>query len=836
MRPKGLSPTLYSALAVAALALIFTTNAAGVSERVIHNFIIYPNGADPSGSLIADAVGNLYGATAIGGEHGYGTVFQLTRKPDGKWAETILHSFAGNSAAGLHDGSLPLGGLTFDASGNLYGITLLGGTQACGCGTVFELTPTAGGKWDYGVIYRFDGVGISPNGGVVFDAGGNLYSSVSEFDQTYEGAVFELVRSYKGWTEKTIYNFGSEQPRNLAIDAAGNLYGTVSTDGAFAGVFQLTHGRNGKWTENSLCGGCAATGIPSFDGAGNLYVGTTSQVLELVRKQNWRTIVISTFTPAEGTYAAGALSFDESGNLYGTNESGGEANACNNFGCGTAFKLTHEKNAEWQTSVLYTFKGNRDGGNPSAGMIFDRHGNLYGATLLGGNLACGSTDAPGCGTVFELTPTSGGRWKFGVIDRFGVGDGSGPPSGLVADASGNLYGTMSQESGGGCGMAYKLTPSPHDGWKEHILYRFKCGTSDGMWPASSLIFDSAGNLYGTTLEGGSGCPSPGCGTVFQLSPSSSGAWTENVLYSFTGGTDGVWPAGGLVFDTVGNLYGTTEYSYSNLKCNDSPVGPIGCGAVYELSPASRGSWTETTLHDFMGYPNDGAFPTAALILDQAGNLYGTTTEGGNGPCIANTDNPGCGTVFKLSPGSGGVWTENVLYNFTLSFQGTEMNPNGITMDSKGNLYTTTEYGSPASDCNYRLGCGAVWELTPSSGGRWAVIVLYNFGSSASDGEYPLGTLSFDAMGNLYGTTSAGGPSNCLVFGASGCGTVFRLSPSSKGGWTESVLHSFSGPYKDGANPATGVILDAAGNVYGTTSVGGADEGADWGGTVFEISP
>ena len=187
--------------------------------------------------------------------------------------------------------------------------------------------------------------------------------------------------------------------------------------------------------------------------------------------------------------------------------------------------------------------------------------------------------------------------------------------------------------------------------------------------------------------------------------------------------------------------------------------------------------------------------------------------------LTDSGNAGCGSVFKLSPGSGGVWTENILYNFTLA--PTHTCPNGLTMDSQGNLYTTTFCGGSSSNYCPPIGCGTVYELSPSSGGRWTATVLYNFGGYASDGQCPLGVLTFDKSGNLYGTTYHGGASSCSGGGDFRCGTVFQLSPSG-GGWTESVFYSFGGPYKDGAFPTTGVILDAAGNVYGTTSTGGVD--------------
>ena len=831
MEPKGLFRALCSALTLTALALALAPKAAAVAENVIHNFLIYPDGASPTGNLIADAFGNFYGTTESGGEHGFGALFQLTRTPDGKWIEILLHSFD-DSSEGAVWAWLPNGGLTFDTAGNLYGTTQVGGDQACGpcgCGTVFKLTP-AHGRWYFSIIYRFQGKndGSFPNSGVVFDAAGNLYGTTNDL---VNSTAFQLVPSSQGWTAKTIYSFATGVTAgNLAIDFAGNIFGTLSKKKP-AGIFELIRGQDGTWTENSLCGGCSATGVPVFDQAGNLYINANQVVLELLRNQDWKMTVLAEFNGSDGSYATGALTFDESGNLYGTTELGGEIGSClDGFGCGTAFRLTPEKDGKWHYRVIYRFKGNRDGDSPLTGVIFDRHGNIYGTTFAGGNPGCD------CGTVFQLTPASYGHWKHVVINRFGLGDGSGPPSGLVADASGNLYGVMAQQgdAGDGCGMVYQLTPSSSQIWKEHILHRFRCDTGDGMGPTASLILDSAGNLYGTTLSGGTACPGSGCGTIFQLSPSANGVWRERVLYSFTGNADGYYPAGGLVLDPAGNLYGITKYANRG-PCHDG-LRSVGCGVVYELSPTSHGSWTETTLHTFTGAPHDGAFPTASLIFDQAGNLYGTTTEGGNGAC-ANSGNSGCGTAFELSPGTGGAWTETVLYNFT-GLPGS-YSPQGLTSDSEGNLYGAASGGNPSSDCPY--GCGTVYQLSHSSG-RWVATVLHNFGGFKGDGTFPQGTLTFDPMGSLYGTTTEGGTVLCGFHptaeeGTPGCGTVFQLSPSSGGAWTEHVFYSFSGPFKDGALPATGVIFDAAGKIFGTTTTGGVDQGEySEGGTVFEINP
>jgi uncharacterized repeat protein (TIGR03803 family) len=821
MPQKVLSSPLVLSVAFIVLASILVTKAAAVNEKVIHNFIIYPHGAQPVGNLIADAAGNLYGTTQFGGEHGYGAIFRMARKPNGKWVETVLHSFGG-----VNDGLWPNGGLTLDTAGNLYGTTRFGGRFSCGdgCGTVFELAPTAGRKWNYSIIYYFKGAAGSsyPNGGVVFDNAGNLYSTAN--GDLVNGIVFELVRSSTGWREKTVYRFSSLILYNLAIDATGSLYGSTLPSGS---IFQLTRRRDGKWLPRTVCDGCAASGVPVFDSAGNLYVDAANQVLELLRKQGWKAIAIAEFTGSEGEGAAGVLTFDNRGNLYGTTLIGGQVGSCGEgYGCGTAFRLTHTKNGMWQHIVLYRFKGKQDGEEPAAGMSFDPSGQLYGITSYGGDPACHVDPGfGGCGTVFELATASDGQWKYSVIERFGGGDGSGP-SGLIADGAGNLYGTLARNPGGGCGLVYELTPSLEGGWNEHVLYQFRCGSLDGMIPASGLTLDFNGNLYGTTSQGGG----YGLGTVFELTPNSNGTWSESVLYTFTGGADGSSPAGGLIFDAVGNLYGTTELG-GNGWCYDNYGEFSGCGVVYELSPKS-GGWKETSLHTFAGAPNDGAFPAAALIFDQVGNLYGTTTWGGSGPCEDENDNFGCGTAFLLSPGLAGVWSETVLYNFSASAYLASPDT-GLAMDAQGNLYGATDGDGTSTYCPQ--GCGTVYQLTSGHGGPWTANVLYDFGGFEEDGRFPVGTLVFDNSGNLYGTTLYGGGSSACGYWR--CGTVFKLSPSSGGGWTEHVVHGFAGPYHDGAVPMAGVILDVSGTLYGTTTLGGIDQGLyTSGGTVFEITP
>ncbi len=276
-------------------------------------------------------------------------------------------------------------------------------------------------------------------------------------------------------------------------------------------------------------------------------------------------------------------------------------------------------------------------------MILDGSGNLCGAAQAGGT---GCQGEGACGTVFELSPNGSGGWTETIIYSFPSQGSEGflPNPGLIFDQSGNLYGTTYERGSGdfasnyGCGTAFELSPNGSGAWMETRLYNFQ-GNSDGYAPTSGLIFDQAGNLYGTaSAGGGTGCGGPGCGTVFELSPSGSGGWTEVTLYSFQDGSDGGSPVAGLIFDKNGNLYGTDLEG--DTACNSG----IGCGTVFELSPNGSGGWTESPLYNFQG-GSDGMFPFSGVIFDRTGNLYGTTVYGGGTACF---DGDGCDVVYEVT--------------------------------------------------------------------------------------------------------------------------------------------------------------------------------------------
>ncbi len=334
--------------------------------------------------------------------------------------------------------------------------------------------------------------------------------------------------------------------------------------------------------------------------------------------------------------------------------------------------------------------------------------------------------------------------------------------------------------------------------KLQVLYAFH--GKDGQSPSGGVIFDAVGNLYGTTALGGDevSCSVNGCGTVFELTPGANGKWTEKVLHAFHE-TDGSDPSVGVIFDSTGNLYGTT-----------SELGYFGDGNVFKLTPASNGKWRETVLHIFDG--TDGVYPFAGVVLDAKGNLYGATDLGGDyTKCRLN----GCGTVFKLAPRGGVEWSDETIHAFER--RDGEHLTTGVILGVDGNLYGTAG-GGP------RRG-GVVFKLTPDADGKWTETLVYDFGGV--DAVYDPVAVIFDREGNLYGTAFQSGLSNC---GSAGCGGVFELMPSADGKWTEKVLYTFHG--SDGETPDAALTFDKAGNLYGTTFLGGDSNQ----GVIFKLTP
>jgi uncharacterized repeat protein (TIGR03803 family) len=390
-------------------------------------------------------------------------------------------------------------------------------------------------------------------------------------------------------------------------------------------------------------------------------------------------------------------------------------------------------------TVLYTFKGGNDGAAPQSSLVLNTDGNLYGTTQLGGGTSqC--IFGHGCGTVFKI----GKNGKETVLHSFtGAPDGGDPYAGLVRDKVGNLYGTTYAGGSSGNGTVFKMDRSG----KETVIYSFG-PYPDAAQPSSSLILDSAGNLYGASQEGGNatGCFG-GCGTIFKVDATGQ----ETVLYNLTQST-GNYPVASPFRDHSGNLYGTALEGGSGSSCSG------GCGTIFKLSKNHK----EKTLLNFAG-GSTGGYPEAPLVRDAKGDFYGTTYIYGDPSCNMGY---GCGVVFKLSPNG----KETILHTFSGTPDGGR--PFGsLLRTAKGTFYGITEAGGDATCLGNGVGCGTVFKMSKS--GR--VRVLHSF--SGTDGAFPMAGLVTDSAGNLYGTTYAGGDLSCDAGnGAKGCGVVFKITP------------------------------------------------------------
>jgi uncharacterized repeat protein (TIGR03803 family) len=600
-----------------------------------------------------------------------------------------------------------------DSAGNLYGTTYGGG--ASGYGVVYKVD-AAGHET---VLYTFTGGadGMWLYAGVIRDSAGNLYGTTYGGGAANAGVVFKLDTA---GNETVLYNFtggidGAGPQAGVIRDSAGNLYGTAG--GGIVSACQR---------------GCGV--VYKLDTAG-------------------RETVLYTFTGgADGANPSAGVIGDSAGNLYGTTSGGGTA------GYGVVYKLDkagHE-------TVLYSFTGGADGDSPFTGVIRDSEGNLYGtASSAGGTPCC-------AGVVFKVSASG----QETVLYTFTGGAGGSYPNGVIRDSAGNLYGTTGGGGTANVGLVYELDAAG----QESVLYGFP-GPADGSYPYAGVIRDAAGNLYGTTVNGGPA----NAGVVYKLDAKGH----ETALYSFTGGADGggtggAGPWAGVIRDSAGNLYGTTggggQYNY---------------GVVYKLDAAGH----ETVLHAFSGGA-DGSEPNG-VILDSAGNLYGTTFFGGTGGGFGGV---GGGVVYKLDTAG----NETVLYSFTSGSASDGDNPYaGVIRDTAGNLYGTVSAGGTFGYEGCGVGCGGVYELDAAGNETWLCIFI------APKGYYPYAGVILDSAGDLYGTAVYGGTGNS--------GVVYSVGTPSYGG--ETVLYNFTG-LADGGAPYAGVIRDSAGNLYGTTMYGG----------------
>jgi uncharacterized repeat protein (TIGR03803 family) len=567
------------------------------TEVVLHNFG-RKEGASPYGTPFRDPAGNLYGTTSTGGRNYAGSIYRLDAA--GHYSE--LYSFTGESG-----GTEPMGSLIQDAAGNLYGTTTFGGAKGYYAGAIFRLDVNG----NYTALYNFTGEadGGYPNAGLTQDAAGNLYGTTEggglfaacpNYDEIGCGVIFKLDTA---GNYTVLYRFensqGTNSYSNLSLDGAGNLYGTTEYNG-FGGcgsVFKLDPAGNFttlhtfEITGPGPSDGCHPYSGVTRDQEGNLY-GTTKYggksygVVYKIDTAGNETVLYRFPAGAAGGAPQAGVIRDPAGNLFGTTTLFGSA------GDGVVFKL----DTSGHETIVHTFSG-PDGSQPWAGLILDPAGNLYGATLFGGS--------SNGGTLFKVDPAG----QETVLRSFPNGlFGAYPSSGLIGDASREVYGTTYSGGPTGAGAVYELSAT-----REYaVLYSFT-GGPDGEYPLGGVIRDPSGNFYGTTFEGGTTgrCPAIsdtfGCGVVYKL----DAAGNETVLYTFTGGADGANPGAGVILDEAENLYGTTE------------VGGIGFGVVYKLDPLGQ----ETVLHSFAGGA-DGASPYSGVVRDLAGNVYGTTLMGG----------------------------------------------------------------------------------------------------------------------------------------------------------------------------------------------------------------
>ena len=783
------------------------------------------NGQSPKAGLIMDSSGNLYGTTDQGGANGDGTVFEIAK---GSGAITTLASFDGSNGAD------PLAGLIMDSSGNLYGTTDQGGptwnpnSGVYGDGTVFEL---AKGSRTITTLASFNGTnGEYPYAGVIMDSSGNLYGTTYEGGASGDGTVFELAKGSSTITTLASFNGtnGEDPYAGVISDSSGNLYGTTYEGGASGDgtVFELAKGSS------------TITTLASFNGT-------------------------------NGRYPEAGLISDSSGNLYGTTFEGGDRTSDALSGNGTVFEL---KQGSGTITTLASFNG-ADGQFPRAALIRDSSGNLYGTTF-------GANGAPGDTTLATVFEVAEGSSTITTLASVNGTNGEHPNAGLIMDSSGNLYGTAAN-GGVVYGTVFEVSPhTPALSWYPHQLdggygtalssAQLDASATDSVTgaavagtfvytPAAGTILHAGSQIlsvtftptdttdyspintevplwvgqatpvltwntpasitYGTPLSGTqldataadptTGSPlsgtfvyTPGAGSII-----ARGTTTLTVTFTPTDTTDYTTTAAQVT------LVVTPSYSIDDVAFNGSngtaPTaglimdssgnlygtadegGADDDGTVFELA---KGSGTITTLASFNG--TDGAGPESSLIMDSSGNLYGTAGGGGA---------DGQGTVFELAKGSSTI-TTLASFNFTNGEGPTD----SLIMDSSGNLYGTAGVGGAINDND-----GTVFEVAKGSG---TITTLASF--NGTNGELPVGGLIMDSSGNLYGTTYEGG--------ASGDGTIFELASGSS---TITALVSFNGT--NGQNPEGNLILDSSGNLYGTTEYGGAIYDND--GTVFELA-
>jgi len=594
-----------------------------------------------------------------------------------------------------------------------------------------------------GTFTQISNPGFEPAGFAVM--GANLFIAPYPTTTLYEANLLNGNLATIGNGSVDYYDFGGTTTGLYAIGTDQNLFSVNPATGASTLIGPTGLGSGGF---QSMSSGASVlyTAVPDTTGQFTLLysVNTTTGAATEIGNTGIAADVSSIGFAFGQLYAA-----DVSGNYYTLNTSTGVATLVGNSGQ----DLWGLGLPPATFGVLHQFTGGMDGSNPFAAFTPDAAGNLYGTAAAGSSGSCMDDGLQGCGTAFKLAKKNGNFTMDPLYTFRGGSDGAFPLRPMTIGPNGSLYGTT---VGGGtgscsfdgsteCGIAFNMTPgptfpkTPFTPWDEKVLYRFT-GAGDGGSPFSTVLFDSSGNMYGTTVHGGTS----NFGTIFKLTSTGGGNYTESAIYSFAGGMDGENPYDGLIADTAGNYYGTTANGGGSSNC------PDGCGTVFELSPNGSG-WTEKILYRFQG-PNDGENPNSGLVMDSAGNLYGNTWQGGPG---------GGGTVYKLT-NSGGNWTETTIYSVPVS----GFAVGRVVKDSSGNLYEALQGGGG-------FGEGQIFVLMPSNG-NWIYVDLYDF-TGGSDGANAIGGVVVDASGKIFGTTAFAGANTCGS-GAYGCGNAWKITP------------------------------------------------------------
>jgi uncharacterized repeat protein (TIGR03803 family) len=685
---------------------VFRLSPGGAALAVLHSFAGAADGAGPAAALVADGAGNLYGTTESGGASGKGVVFTL--RPDGT-GFTVLHSFAG----GASDGAEPRASLIVDGAGNLYGTTRRGGPY--GAGAVFTLRTDGTGFF---LLHAFTGGpdGAEPCAALAAYGSGWLYGTASAGGDEQAGVVFKVGTDGGGFA--VLHTFagapadGDTPLAALVGDGAGNLYGATCYGGDFGDGVLFTLRTDG--TGFAILSLSASLGVRNplaalVLGAGRRLYGTARYgfsgwgAVFAVGTDGGGFTVLHTFagTGAEGNYPAAPLFLDPAGNLYGTTYDGGR------WDCGEVFTLRTDGGG---FAVLHHFAGFPPlGAAPAAALALGDDGYLYGATPVGG----GADN----GVVFRVRPNGTG---FAVLHEFAAdaSEGQMPVGGLALDGMGTLYGTTTWGGASGRGVVFRLWA---DGSGFAVLHSFSGG--DGAFPYAGPILDGEGGLYGTTFGGGGW----GGGVVYALRVDGPGF---GVLHAFRG-SDGATPYAPVALDAAGRLFGTTHYG-----------GATGHGVVFTLGTDGGGF---SVLHSFSGGTLDGGRPSAGVVLDGNGMLYGTT---------GLDDASVRGVVYSLA-NDGGAFAALHTFDATTP-DGAAPAASALALDGAGNLYGTTSRGGVHD-------AGMAYTLRTDGTG---FAVLHSFAGGADDGANPAAALVLDGAGRLYGTSEAGG--------AADLGTVFSL--------------------------------------------------------------